>query len=355
MHLVLHHTKRVTLSFFSLLKKFWYIALIVIAIGGYFLYQNQQAQAAKKEATHTVTRETLQDVLALSGKVDADEKVSLHFQSGGRLAWLGVKEGDAVKKFDGIASLDQRQLEKTLQKYLNTFSKERTDFDQSQDDNDTLTIDLKEEVRNRANRTLDQSQIDLNNAVIDVELQTLAKEYAYLYSPIDGIVTHVGAPAAGMNVSITDTFDVINPETIFFALAADQTEVVKLGEGMTAKITLDAYPDEQIQGTVTSIAFTPTTGETGTVYEVKMNLSGLQNMKYRLGMTGDAEFVLKEIPNVVAIPYEYVIDENDKQYVNKKVNGQKVKTEIQTGSEFDGLIEVTDGLFANDVIYEVTN
>ncbi len=238
---------------------------------------------------------------------------------------------------------------------MNTFSKERTDFDQSQDDNDTLTIDLKEEVRNRATRTLDQSQIDLNNAVIDVELQTLAKEYAYLYSPIDGIVTHVGAPAAGMNVSITDTFDVINPETIVFVLAADQTEVVKLGEGMTAKITLDAYPDEQIQGTVTSIAFTPTTGETGTVYEVKMNLTGLQSMKYRLGMTGDAEFILKEIPNVVAIPYEYVIDENDKQYVNKKVNGQKVKTEIQTGSEFDGLIEVTDGLFANDVIYEVTN
>jgi RND family efflux transporter MFP subunit len=355
MELVLHKTKKITISFLSLLRKFWYLVLIVLAIGGYFIYQNQQAQASKKEVTYTVTRETLQDVLVLSGKVDADEKVSLRFQSGGRLAWVGVKEGDVVKQYQGIASLDQRQLEKSLQKYLNTFSRERADFDQSLDDNDTLTIDLKQEVRDRAKRTLDQSQLDLNNTILDVELQTLAKEYAYLYSPIDGIITHVGAPAAGMNVAITDTFDVINPDTIFFALSADQTEVVRLGEGMLAKITLDAYPDEQIAGSITSIAFTPTTSETGTVYEVKMGISGLQNMKYRLGMTGDAEFILKEIPNVVAIPFEYIIDENDKQYVNKKLNGKKVKIEIKTGNEYDGLVQVTDGLYAGDVIYEVTN
>lgn len=355
MELVLHKTKKYSIKTLHFLKKFWYILLILIAIVGYLMYQNQKAQAAKKESTYTVKRETLQDILALSGEIDASEKVSLHFQSGGRMTWLGVKEGDVVKKYDGIASLDQRQLEKTLQKYLNTYSRERDDFDQSQDDNDTLSIDLKQEVRDRAKRTLDQSQLDLNNSVIDVEIQTLAKEYAYLYSPIDGIVTHVGAPASGMNVSITDTFQVINPDTIYFVLSADQTDVVKLHEGMKAKITLDSYPDEHIEGTITSIGFTPKENETGTVYEVKMAVSGMKNMKYRIGMTGDAEFILKEVPNVVAIPFDYIIDENNKQYVNKQVDGKKVKIEIKTGNDYDGIVEVTDGLFAGDVIYEVSN
>lgn len=354
MELVLHHTKRITGSFFKKIIRYWYISLIVIAVIGFFIYRSQSAKAKKPETTYTVKLETLKDILALSGKIDAEEKVSLHFQSGGRVSWVGVKEGDYVKKYQGIASLDTRQLQKSLDKYLNTYSKERRDFEQTNDDNETKAIALSEALRDEAKRTLENAQFDLNNSVIDVELQTIAKEYSYLYTPIEGIVTHAAVPAAGMNINLTDTFDVVNPETIYFAISADQTEVVKLTKGLEGTITLDAYPDEKVYGVIESIGYTPIEGETGTVYEVKLNLDGNEKTRYRLGMTGDVEFILRTIPNSVAVPVEYILDENDKQYVYKNVNGKKEKVEVTTTDEYDGLVRVTKGLSEGDVIYEIT-
>src|SRR5690606_32682488 len=88
----------------KLLKNKWIIAIIIIVIIGGYFYKKNTSQASAEESTYTVAQGTLQDVLSLSGFIDAEEKVDLHFQSGGRLSWVGVKEGDTVKKFDGIAS-----------------------------------------------------------------------------------------------------------------------------------------------------------------------------------------------------------------------------------------------------------
>src|SRR3989338_290338 len=112
MEFVLRHSKRFSVSVWRIIIKWWYIVVILIAIGGYLFYRQQTAKSQVQLETYTVSRETLKDSLILSGKIDATEKVDLHFQSAGRLAWVGVKEGDLVKKYQGIASLDQRQLQK---------------------------------------------------------------------------------------------------------------------------------------------------------------------------------------------------------------------------------------------------
>lgn len=336
------------------IQRWWIVIIVVVLVAGFYVYRNMTAPVPEI-ITHTVKEEDLQDVLGLSGYVDAEEKVDLHFQSGGRLSWVGVKIGDTVEKFDGIASLDQRQLEKNIEKYLNTYSKERRDFEQSQDDNESGVTNISREIKERAERTLENAQFDLNNSVLDVEVQTIAKEYAFLYTPIAGIVTRVDAPNAGANVSITDTYQVVNPDSLFFSIEVDQTDVVKIHEGMIGSITLDAYPDEQIPGSITSISFTPITGESGTVYEAKMYFTPDAKMKYRLGMTGDVDFVLDEIKNTTAIPIDYAFEEDDNTYVNKQVNGKPEKTRITIGKEYGGELEVLEGLQPGDVIYEVTD
>ncbi|QQS44070.1 efflux RND transporter periplasmic adaptor subunit [Candidatus Roizmanbacteria bacterium] len=338
----------------GILKNKWIIVIVIVGIIGGYFYNKSTSQASAQEATYTVTQGTLQDILNLSGFVDAEDKVDLHFQSGGRLSWVGVKEGDTVRKFDGIASLDTRQLEKTLQKYLNNYSKERRDFEQSNDDNEDEVLGLSQEIRTRAERTLENAQFDLDNSVLDVELQAIAKEYSFLYTPIDGIVTRVDTPNAGMNVSVTDTFQVINPDSIYFSISADQTEVVKLYEGMQGTITLDAYPDQEIVGTITDISFTPKTNESGTVYEAKMAFTPVSGSKYRLGMTGDVEFILEEVNNAVSIPFSIIEETDDgKTYVYKKVNGKKERVEITVGPEYDGQVQVLNGVYEGDVIYEI--
>ena len=356
MEFVLRHSKRITGSIWNFIVKRWYIVLIIVAVGGYFLYRQQTAKSQVKEETYTVTRTNLKDTLILSGEIDATEKVDLHFQSGGRLAWIGVKEGDLVEKYQGIASLDQRQLQKTIEKYLNTYVKERNDFDQNLEDNGDGTLGLTRELRDAAKRTYQNAQADLNNTVLDVELQSISKEYAFLYSPIDGVVTRVDTPATGMNVSITDIYQVINPKTIFFAVAADQTEVVNLHAGQRGTITLDAYPDSPVVGTVDTIAFTSETDETGTVYKVKVLLTeSTPSVMLRIGMTGDSEFVLEELANVIAVPFQYIIEEDEGTFVNRKENGKINKVPVKVGGEYEDMIEIKDGVSPGDVLVVIEN
>lgn len=341
---------------FKFLKKPWLIVLIVLAILIFiFAYQRNKAQSKSKANTYRAEKQTLREVLSFSGYVDAQEKVDLHFQSGGRLSWVGVSEGDRVEQYAGIAALDTRQLKKNIEKYLNNYDKQRRLFEQTNEDWEDETNNLSQEVRDRARRTLESAQFDLNNSVLDVELQTIAKEYSYLYTPISGIVTHMGAKNAGMNILPTDTFQVVNPETLYFSVSADQTEVINLHEGMEGKIALDSYPEKEIRGTISSISFTPKANETGTVYEVEMSFIPTENMQnYRLGMTGDAEFIIQEIQNAVSVPFSYVDeDEQGKNYVLKKVDEKPEKTLVEIGEEYDGQIQIIEGIYPGDTVYEI--
>lgn len=348
------------LNFFK--KRWYFVVILLFLVIGFIFYQktiNTQIKA-KKEATFVVKRIDLEDSLTLSGKVDADEHAVLRFQASGMMNWVGVKEGDYVKKYQGLASLDQRELQKTMKKYLNTYMSERWDFDQTKEDKQIKNIGgLSEDARREALRVLDKAQFDLDNSVIDVELKDITLKYAYLYTPIEGLVTRVAAPFAGTNITPASAeFEVINPKTVFLSATADQVDVVRLSEGLTGEITFDAYPEITIPGTISKIAFVPKTGESGTVYEVKVVLSAdNSNYKYRYGMTADINFILNKKENVLAVPANYVKTEKnlpagrqDRKYVMKKENNKKVKTFVTIGEEIDGNLIITSGLKVGDIV-----
>jgi len=100
-------------NIFTFIKRRWYVVLIILIGVGFYLYQNRTAQAKKeKESIFVVKRQSIKETLSLAGEIQADEHVVLRFQTSGRLAWIGVKEGDVVKKYQTIASLDQREVKK---------------------------------------------------------------------------------------------------------------------------------------------------------------------------------------------------------------------------------------------------
>jgi macrolide-specific efflux system membrane fusion protein len=153
----------------KIFQKKWLILIVLIAaIIGYFFF----SQPKKEEKTYEATKKNLKEELVFSGKIDAEEKAVLRFQTSGRLAWVGVKEGQTVKKYQAIASLDQRDLKNRLDKYLNTYAKQRNSFDQTIDDyQKTWTTAPDKLIADKAKRILENSQYDLNNAVLDVEYQ----------------------------------------------------------------------------------------------------------------------------------------------------------------------------------------
>jgi RND family efflux transporter MFP subunit len=338
------------------LKKRWYLVLIIIVVGVLLFIRNQNSanSAEKKQETYKVKRENLKETLTLSGEIDADEKASLKFQTSGRLSWVGVKEGDQVKKYQVIASLDQRDLKNRMQKYLNTYSSDRLAFEQTKDDYWNKQFDLSQSVRESAERTLKDSQYDLNNSVLDVELQSLSLEYANLWSPIDGIVTHIDTPFSGINVTPAGSeFQVVNPNTIYLSVTAEQSDVVLLKKGMAGEIVFDAYPENTYMGEVDYISFAPKSGESGTVYQVKLLLDGAAHrLPLKMAMTGDVSFVMSERKNVIGVPAKFINTDNKGSYVNVERNGKKEKIYIKKGEEIDGIIMIKSGLEVEDIIYD---
>jgi len=88
-------------------KKIWFL-IILLVVGGLIANSIIQSnkQKTSKETSITVTKQTVKETLSIAGTVDAEEKVTLRFQSSGLLAWVGVKEGDNVTKYQAIAGLD---------------------------------------------------------------------------------------------------------------------------------------------------------------------------------------------------------------------------------------------------------
>lgn len=142
--------------------------------------------------------------------------------------------------------------------------------------------------------------------------------------------------------------------SIYFKAQIDQEDVTRVKVGDKTTITLDSFPEKEFVSEVTYISFTPVSGQTSTVYEIRFKLDGNSNqdLKYRLGMDGDALISLKEIPNGLTLPIEAIRQDEDQPYVFVKSNDNQplIKKTIKTGIETDTTVEILEGLSENDQV-----
>ncbi len=334
-------------------KKWWIIVFLLLAlVVGFGLKRRTKNIQEEKNQTELVKvkRGDLEKAYLLSGEIDAHQKASLRFQASGRLAWVGVKEGDWVRKYQALASLDKRELQKSFEKEMYDYASERHDFEQGEDDYEHTSrwFELSDEVK----RILAKNQNDLSKAVLDVELADLAIRYATLVTPIEGLVTFVEAPFAGVNITpATADFEVVNPSSVYFLAEADEEEVVGLREGMGANILLDAYSGQEFAGIIKQVAFTPVGAGTSPSYQIEVDFIDYDNaqMGLRLGMEGEVEIVLESKEDVLSIPLE-ALRGSGEDWVYVVVEGEKEKREIEKGLETEDEVEVLSGLLEGEQV-----
>lgn len=335
----------------NLIFRYWKILLIIptlfvtLPIGLNLIKAKSKKQTFK---TITVKKKDIVQTISASGKIKADEEVTLKFQTSGRLAWVGVKEGDKVKKWQAIASLDKRELEKNLKKELLDYMNERWDFEQTTLD-DYRDQALTETIR----RVKEKAQFDLDKTVLDVEIADIALKYATLVTPIEGIVTKIEAPFPGVNITpATAEFVISNPNSLIFSANVDEVDIGKIKPGQEAKIVLDAYPNETIETQVKEISFTATTTTGGgTAFEVKFPLPpNTPDEKFKLGMNGDIEIIVSKKENPLVIPQEAVKEKNGRQIVTILENKKQREVEVEIGLETDTEVEIISGLNENQKV-----
>lgn len=338
----------VKIKIVEFVKKHWKKLLIVLIILG-LIGSGQAYQTQKNKPVLTFENPQYQDltkVLEVSGIVDAKEKANLRFAAGGKVVYLGAKEGDSVKKWQTIATIDRRVLQKQLQQDLNLYMKERWDWETTQDSSDYPL----ETIGTR--RIIDKEQWDLNNEVLDVEIRDIAITNTVLSAPFAGVLVSAPINVTGVNVLATEAFELVNPNTLTFRAAVDEADISLVSKEQNAKIFLDSYPDEAISSQVRYIAYKSNSSSTGTIFVVEFPIVG-ENLlnKYRLGMNGDVEIILDTKENVLTIPFEATRERDNKVYVDIRVeNDEYEEREIEVGLETEDYVEVTSGLSENDEI-----
>jgi RND family efflux transporter MFP subunit len=323
------------------------VVLVLVALVASWYFFIRKPEATYDE--YTSKKSDIKETLELSGKVRASQSASLKFLAGGLITYLGPKEGDSVKKWQTIASVDSRQLQKTLDQRLNVYSIQRGTFDQTIDDNDNSVPSG--DLGNTLKRLLEKNQYQLENTVSDVEYLDLSVKLSRLTSPIDGVLVQSPIETSNVQVSAADTWVVVDPTSLYFSADLDETDLKRVVVGQKAHVSLDAFPDREINSEISTISFSPKETSTGTTYEVKIKLADGDAKDLRLGLNGTVALVLSEIKGALTLPMSAVVTKNGGSYVTVKSGSKYIEKSVTTGIENDGVVEITAGLGEAENVY----
>lgn len=274
------------------------------------------------------------------------DSADLRFKLGGKLNYLGVKVGDRVNKGALIASLDTRDLAIDLQQARNNF--EAKDAAAKRVEDDVKDNDTDENFTQKEERTAAQKARD--SAYDEIKAVQTSISDAYIYAPLSGVVTQAD-PNVGQNVSAADVIaEIVDDNEYVFEAEIDESDVGLIGIGQKAVVTLNSYPDQTFDATVSEITpATETTDSGATVVIVKLAL-GKPNINFVSGLNGQGDIIIREADNVNTIPVEALMDDNE-VYVKRGDSYEKVK--IETGLQSDTAVEVKSGLTPKDEV--ITN
>jgi macrolide-specific efflux system membrane fusion protein len=129
--------------------------------------------------------------------------------------------------------------------------------------------------------------------------------------------------------------------------SVDETDIGSVRKGQQAFVSLDAYPNVNVEGTVNHIYYESTIINNVVIYYVDILPRKVPDI-FRSGMSANINIVKQSEKNLLTVPYEAVKREGRSQYVlvpnhNDRRNPHK-KQFVKTGL-FDGTsIEIVEGL-----------
>jgi HlyD family secretion protein len=144
-------------------KYFYIVLLIILVIGGVFLFKNKNSntdtiQAAIGNFTNEVS---------ISGKVIASSDVSLGFSSGGRISSVRVLVGNVVSSGTVLASVENGDLQADLAQKEAILEKEQINLKSLQNGTRSEQIAITESSVLSAKTTFSQSKQSIINAIND--------------------------------------------------------------------------------------------------------------------------------------------------------------------------------------------
>jgi RND family efflux transporter MFP subunit len=348
------------------------LVLIIIIIAGYFIISSFTSSAIEVKLTTVVKQSPAKSnaILTASGYVVAQRKAAIASKGTGRLIYLGVVEGDKVKKDQVIGRLEDNDIRAQLEQAKANLKLQEADLNDAKN-----TFDRVKELFEKglsSQQEYDQAEANYNRILASIEVAKagvqvaeVALENTLIRAPFDGTVltknAEVGeivAPFGGSTTSKTAVVTIADMKSLLVETDVSESNIEKIKEGRECEITLDAYPEKSYQGYVFKIV--PTADRSKATVLVKV---GFKNYDSRVlpEMSAKVSFLSEKNENeenqlpVLTIPLSAVDELNGKKIVYLVNDNKAVQKDISTGRLLGNYVEVISGLKEGDEIINDLN
>jgi len=258
------------------------VGVLALAGGGGIAYSlNQKKNAGTEVRLEQVARRDLVSAVTASGKIEPQTSVDISADITGRIIRIAVEEGDLVTRGQFLLQIDPAQYQAAVSRaegVVNstqaTLLQVRANRDQAErawkraDQLSRLGPNLispaaAEEARTaldvaEATYQATRAQLDQSRASLREARDNLGK--TRLVSPIAGRVVRLAVEEG--EVAVPGTFSretgllltIADLSVILAKVQVDETDVVRLSQGDSVEVTIDAYPDSTFVGRVTRVS-----------------------------------------------------------------------------------------------------
>jgi HlyD family secretion protein len=358
------------------MRRILIILALLAAIGAAFWWFNKPnlisvaltvAEIGKVEASVANTR---------AGSVEACLRTRLSPIIGGRIAYLGVKKGDHVKKGQVLLRLwndDQQAQSNLAEKQVNTSSKRITEVCTLADNAEREAARMaklrekgfiseggEEKARYEAKSrraACNAARADVTQAQARVKVTKVEQDRTVLVAPFDGIVADIVGELGEYTtpsppgVATPPAIDLIDNSCLYIEAPMDEVDAPKISVGQIARVTLDALPNKVLAGHVKRVApYVVAVEKQARTVDVEVSLDNPEDIKKLLvGYSADVEVLLDSRDNVLRVPTSTLMEGN-KVLVYNATSKTLEERAVKTGVSNWEYTEVTDGLKDGDQI-----
>lgn len=355
------------------------VALVAAgAIGGWWFLSQPQKQGQTKIETTQVTRGAVSYAITATGTVEPVTKINVGTQVSGIVDKLYADYNSVVTKGQLIAEMDRITLLSELASRQASYDGAKAEFEYQQQlyhRNKTLhekgLISDTDYEQNLYNYNRTRSSLASSKAELDKAQRNLA--YTTITSPIDGVVIN-RAVEEGQTVAAgfeTPTLFTIAADLTQMQVVAnvDEADIGGVKEGQRVTFTVDAYPNDTFEGSVTQVRLEATTTSNVVTYEVVISANNPE-LKLKPGLTANVNVytidknevlvvpskALRFTPTVALLGSKVTIEEcsaKHKLWIRQGDNYKAIPVEI--GISNGTVTEVVQGIEANsEVVLDAT-
>jgi HlyD family secretion protein len=325
-----------------------------------------EVASGKVEATLANTR---------AGTIEACLRTKLSTIIGGRIEFLGVKEGDKVKKGQLLLKLwnDDQQAQSTLAQTQITLAGKRVEEACIAASNAEKEAKRQSELREKgfvsnsreeaARTDAEVRRASCNTAKADVT-QAEAKFKATrvdqgrvaLYAPFAGTVAKIVGELGEYStpsppgVPTPPAIDLIDDSCLYVKAPMDEVDAPKIKVGQPVRITLDALPGKQLPGKVRRVApYVSAVEKQARTVDIEVDFDDNKGGQLLVGYSADVEIILAGRDQVLRIPTA-AIQEGGRVLLYNADSGKLEERQIKSGLSNWEYTEVLAGLTAGERI-----